>query len=216
LNVQKLIRKYFLSIDKKHCWIIFSGSLPPNINSDFYAGLIKKIKTNHFYIKCALDTDEEPLKKGILSSPNLIKPNFYELERFTNNKIKKFSHLSIIGENLINSGIEYILITLGKKGAIGFSKDDVFWAKHPIVKPKSSVGCGDVFLSGFLHKISSGNSFEKSLQFAVGCGTAKVQQEGTKMPQISEVKKILKDVSVVSCRPVPYELKKLFLLRDFE
>lgn len=215
LNIQLSIKKYLLNINKKESWIIFSGSLPVNIKSDFYSDIIKKIKIKHPYIKIALDSDEECLNKGIKSCPDLIKPNLYEFERLTKNKINNFSQLLKIGENLIDSGIKYILITLGGKGSIGFSKTGVFWSKPPLVQEKSSVGCGDVFLSGFLHKISSGISFEKSLQFAVACGTAKVKEEGTKMPSLSEVQKILKNTRLISCLPVPYELEKLFHLKDF-
>ncbi|MCL5674463.1 MAG: PfkB family carbohydrate kinase [Candidatus Omnitrophica bacterium] len=183
------------------------------MKSDFYAEIIKKIKTRNPYIKIALDADEEFLNKGGKSSPDLIKPNLYELERLTKTRLRDFSQFFKTGKNLINSGIQYVLVTLGEKGAVGFSKTGVFWSKPPGTMEKSSVGCGDVFLSGFLHKISSGTDFEKSLQFAVACGTAKVKEEGTKMPPVPEVQKILKETSIISCQTVPYELKKLFRLK---
>ncbi len=211
LNVQSSIKKFFLGINEKNTWIIFSGSLPPKIKSDFYANLIDKIKRGNPYIKIAVDTDGEALNKCIKSSPTLIKPNLYELERFKGTKIRNFSEFLEIGKTLLDSGITYVLVTFGKNGAVGFSKSSILWSKPPLVREKSSVGCGDIFLSGFLHKISSGVSFEESLRFAVACGTAKVKEEGTKMPSICEVKKTYKNTRIISCLPaVPYELKKLF------
>ena len=192
-------------------WLILSGSLPPGIPENFYAGLINKCRRKKTGLRIALDSDAGPLISGVRSVPDFIKPNLYELERLAGKKIKKFSGIKETAVKLINSGISCVTVTLGEKGAVGFIGDSVLWAVPPEIERKSSVGCGDAFLAGFLHKTGAGTVPAETLRFAVACGTAKVAQEGTKMPGIKDVVKTLKGTRVISCLENSGAAEKLFL-----
>ena len=58
--------------------MVLSGSIPQGVPDDIYAQLITEC--NRAGIKTLLDTSGEPLKKGILARPAMIKPNKKELE----------------------------------------------------------------------------------------------------------------------------------------
>ncbi|MGB9893588.1 MAG: PfkB family carbohydrate kinase [Candidatus Saccharicenans sp.] len=77
-----------------------------------------------------------------------------------------------------------------------FSKAKIIYAKPPKINFKSSIGCGDAFLAGFLYKFKRGKSYEECLKFAVATGTAKAEEEGTKMPSLTKVKKIYQFVKI--------------------
>ena len=179
---------------KKGDFIVMSGSIPPGIKSNIYAEIIKRVKK--FEVLTIVDADGDVLRESIKEKPFLIKPNLQEIERCFDTKIKNFETLKNICISLINSDISIVLITLGKDGAILFTKDKLFYSKPPEVDFKSSIGCGDAFLSGFIYKLKRKKTYEECLKFAVACGTAKVEEEGTKMPSLSRIKKVLKYVRI--------------------
>ena len=174
--------------------VCISGSLPPALEENTYRHIIEKIKRKTSFV--VLDSDGEPLKEGIKARPFLIKPNMYELERVVGEKIRSYRKLKNVCAGLIDSGISLILLTLGEKGALLFSKKEVLYGTPPEVKLKSDVGCGDAFLAGFLYNFSSGLNLKECLKFAVACGTAKATKPGTSMPAKQEVLRILKKVKI--------------------
>jgi fructose-1-phosphate kinase PfkB-like protein len=97
-------------------------------------------------------------------------------------------------KNLIQKSVSIVLLSLGRKGAILFSKDNLFYVSVPKIKVESSVGCGDAFLAGFLYQFSLGNSQEESLKFAAASGTAKAMLKGTLMPNEREIYKVLAQI----------------------
>ncbi|MCM8784701.1 MAG: 1-phosphofructokinase family hexose kinase [Candidatus Omnitrophica bacterium] len=179
---------------KKGDFIVMSGSIPPGIKDNIYAEIIKK--TRKFKVFPVVDADGNILRESIKEKPFIIKPNLNELERCFETKIEKFDTLKNICISLINSGIQIILITLGKDGAILFTKQNLLYSKPPEIDFKSSIGCGDAFLSGFLYKLKYKKNYEECLKFAVACGTSKAEKEGTKMPSNYRIKQIIKYVKI--------------------
>jgi 1-phosphofructokinase family hexose kinase len=180
---------------KKDDFLVMSGSIPPGIKKNIYGEIIKK--TRKFNIYTFVDADGEVLKEAIKEKPFLIKPNMDELERCLNIKIESFEKLKDICNHLINSGISIITVTLGKKGAILFTKEKIIYGKPPKVNFKSSIGCGDAFLAGFLYKFKREENYKECLKFAIACGAGKAEEEGTKMPSLSKIKKIIHYVKMI-------------------
>ena len=180
---------------KKDDFLVMSGSIPPGIKKNIYGEIIKK--TRKFNIHTFVDADGEVLKEAIKEKPFLIKPNMDELERCLNIKIESFEKMKDICNHLINSGISIITVTLGKKGAILFTKEKIIYGKPPKVNFKSSIGCGDAFLAGFLYKFKREENYKECLKFAIACGAGKAEEEGTKMPSLSKIKKIIHYVKMI-------------------
>jgi len=179
---------------KEGDFLVMSGSIPPGIKKNIYGEIIKK--TRKFGLYTFVDADGDILKEAIKEKPFLIKPNIDEIERCMNIKIESFEKLKDVCNHLINSGISIIIVTLGEKGAILFTKEKIIYGKPPIVNFKSSIGCGDAFLAGFLYKLKRGKSYEECFKFAIACGAGKAEEEGTKMPFLSKIIKILKYVEI--------------------
>lgn len=140
----------------------------------------------------SVDSDGFFLKSAVSAGPDLIKPNIRELERLISRKIENLAQLRKAAEKLLNSGISFVLVTMGDKGAAGFSREGFFYTRGPEIKKAGSVGCGDVFLAGFVLSYSRTGKFRESLKFAAACGTAKAAKPFTDIPQPYEVEKILK------------------------
>ncbi|MCM8818066.1 MAG: 1-phosphofructokinase family hexose kinase [Candidatus Omnitrophica bacterium] len=192
------LKKFFnvlsnLKIKKKDI-VVMSGSIPPGIKEDIYAKIVKRVKK--FDVFTVVDADGEILKKSIKEKPFIIKPNLKELERTFNTKIENYEKIKEICFSLIKSGISIILVTNGKNGALLFTEKEIIYSKPPQVNFKSNIGCGDAFLSGFLCKFKNGEKYEDALKFAVSVGAAKAEEEGTKMPSFSKIKKLLNSVKI--------------------
>ncbi|MFN4226849.1 MAG: 1-phosphofructokinase family hexose kinase [Candidatus Ratteibacteria bacterium] len=184
-----------LNLDfKKGDFIVMSGSIPPGIKNNIYAEIIKR--TRKFKVFPVVDADGNILRESIKEKPFIIKPNLNELERCFETKIENFETLKNICISLINSGIQIILVTFGKDGAILFTKQNLLYSKPPEISFKSTIGCGDAFLAGFLYKLKRKQSYEECLKFAVACGTGKTEKEGTQMPSFERIKRILKHVKI--------------------
>ncbi len=192
-------------------WVILAGSLPPGVPDNFYGEIIKKIhkRTNKTFI--ALDADGNALRKGIAAKPDLIKPNIWELERLVQGKIQGFDQIKDAGEKFLDCGISFVLITLGEKGSLGFSQQGSFYAKGPAVKNPGSVGCGDIFLGGFILSFSRTKNFPEALRYAASAGTAKACKPATDIPEPEEVKRILRKTSIWRLDALSERTKKQLL-----
>ncbi|MCM8771735.1 MAG: 1-phosphofructokinase family hexose kinase [Candidatus Omnitrophica bacterium] len=190
---------------KKEDIVVMSGSIPPGIKNNIYAEIIKKLKK--FRIFTVVDADGIVLKESIKEKPFIIKPNLKELERAFNYKIDNFDKLKQVCNFLVNTGISLILITNGKNGSILFTKKEIIYSKSPEVNFKSSIGCGDAFLAGFLYMFKRKKDNKTALKFASAVGAAKAEEEGTKMPEKSRIKKLF---NLVKLYENPKDFKPFF------
>ncbi len=202
-------RKEFLalvnSLDFKKGGILsISGSLPPGIEKDTYGRIIEKARRKGATV--ALDADGDTLKEGIKGIPHIIKPNLWELERIAGCRINSSGRLVKILKKLSDGGISAILLTLGENGAVFFSGGEFLYASSSPVKARSTIGCGDAFLSGFLCGFSRNQTNKDCLRLAAACGAAKAVEEGTRMPSLKRVKELLRKVRILevsSQTPLP-------------
>ena len=74
-----------------------------------------------------------------------------------------------------------LLVSLGEKGAMLYTKDDQLRVSAPKVEKKSTVGAGDSMVAGFVLSLTQGKNFEDALRYAVACGTAATMQPGTEL-----------------------------------
>lgn len=180
-NDIELIRDIIKKFIKKDSTIVISGSLPNGLNKDFYRKIIKDLSKDK--IKVYFDADGELLKEGIKSSPYCIKPNIHELERLTGKKLNNENEIINEVKKLKKEySIDIILVSLGEKGAMAFSKDEIFLCEPIKIKPKSAVGAGDSFLAAFAYyKETLNKTFEESLKAANAAGAATALTPGTEL-----------------------------------
>ncbi|MBD3255381.1 MAG: hexose kinase [Candidatus Lokiarchaeota archaeon] len=180
------IKKFVKSNVKPNDLCLFSGSLPPNVNNDLYAELIKLC--NHKNAKCILDTSDSSLVKAIDSKPFIVKPNLLELSQILQNsklneidfsdEQKDLSYIVNQAERLLQKGIKTILITLGKKGAICLTKSITLYGNVYVDVSIDTVGCGDAFLAGFVSHYLLERNTQECFRSAIAAGAANTQEKG--------------------------------------
>lgn len=149
--------------------VVISGNTPPGIKDNFFAELITSLKKKD--IKVFFDSDHEALKLGVAAGPYMIKPNIFELNRLVQSKVGGPEEIKETVKQY-RDNVEYIIVSLGARGAIGFSKEGNYYAKPPRVNVRNSSGVGDSLLGGFVAVITQSGSLEEALKIGVACGTA--------------------------------------------
>lgn len=110
-------------------YFIISGSLPPGMNNNYYAQLIRGIQDKG--AKAVLDTSGQALVEGLKAKPFLIKPNRNELCQLTGTTLisNEDYRSGIITTN--NMGASNICLSIGSEGAILSDGDYMLHAIPP-------------------------------------------------------------------------------------
>ena len=144
-------------LDKLHylsrvaSYVVFSGSLPRDVDDDFYAEAIRDL--NKRGVQCVLDTEGEPLRIGVEAEPFLVSPNQREAESLVGQEFSDDEDFLVALDTIADLGARNVLITQ-ETSCFGLFREDEtlrrFRASIPRVEPVASVGAGDVLLAGFL------------------------------------------------------------------
>ncbi|MCI9888206.1 1-phosphofructokinase [Micrococcales bacterium 31B] len=167
-------------------WVALCGSLPQGAPAGWYGEVIGRLRERGKRV--ALDTSGAPLTETVAGDhlPSLLKPNSDELAELTGEAPETLEdNLDLVvaaGRTLVARGIEYVLVTLGSKGAVLVTADGQWQAEHAPVSPVSTVGAGDSTLSGFLLGVSANQSLADALALAVAYGSAAVRLPGSQVP----------------------------------
>lgn len=184
----------FCSNINQNSVVIFSGSIPKNVDSNIYNVWIKKV--NEKQAKCILDADGDLLKNGIKAGPYLIKPNIHELEEFFGQKIKNKMEAVKLSRQLFDYNVKIIVVSLGEEGALFIKRDLAILACGVKVEVKSTVGAGDSMVGALALAIDKGYDFEKAIKLSVACGTASVMTSGTQAADLNTILEIEKQVKL--------------------
>ncbi|MGX1984078.1 tagatose 6-phosphate kinase [Thermolongibacillus altinsuensis] len=159
--------------------VVASGSLPIGLDSSFYQKLINI--ANEKGKKFILDTSGEALGEGLKANPYLIKPNKDELSKLLN--IEKITTIQDVKEaiNYLKEqfDIEYIIVSLGEKGAVGFHGGKFYIATPPKVRAVNPVGSGDSMVAGFAIAIARNLDPIETLKYGCAFGTLNAIEEKT-------------------------------------
>ena len=178
------------------CHIInISGSLPKGLTSDFYKEIIKYAKKHDKFV--SVDTSGKTLKDMINAEekPDLIKPNETEIADVLGRKIEKKDLKEILQEEPFKD-IPYIIVSMGKDGAMVKIKDKIYNAKVPKVEAVNPVGSGDSSLAGALFAIDEGKSDEEIIKTSMTCGLLNVLTEEIAHIEIEEFDKYFEEIKV--------------------
>ncbi len=176
-DFKKFVEKYISILDSGVDIVCGSGSLLKGIGTDAYNILIEEAKKRG--INFILDTSGDSLKKGMEAKPFLIKPNQEELEDLTGKKFNNLSEVIDTAKEIIKTGIENVMVTLGGDGAILVTKEKVYKGTFPKVEIKNTVGSGDSTIAGMAYGLSLDKSISECFRLAIACGTTNAMVDST-------------------------------------
>jgi 6-phosphofructokinase 2 len=174
-------------------FMVVSGSFPTNSPTDIFKRLVQIADSKK--AKLIVDTSGESLKKAIQEPLYLIKPNLEEFGYLIENKDLKIPDLKVAAMTFLEKNkCELVVISLGKKGAVLYSKFGSYHIKAPKVVVKSTVGAGDSMLAGIIYGLSLDMGLKECLEHCVAFGTATTLQNGTALCTQKDVEELLPNI----------------------
>lgn len=168
--------QFFENLLENHRFTIiaFCGSLSQGISPEYYAELIEI--ANFHKIPAVLDSSGWPLKEGIKSNPFVIKPNIEEAAELcgSNDRKEIFDQMSGLATT-----IPIVALTLGKDGAVFFTKENTVCVSCREKSKINPVGAGDAFVGGLAAAFDRfGMNKERLYAWAVAAGAATAGSTG--------------------------------------
>lgn len=133
---------------------------------------------------------------SVMKYTDIIIPNETEVEEITGIKVETLADGRRAAKHFFNNGIKYLIVTLGERGIMIFSKDEEELIPAYDVHAKDTTAAGDSFIGGFSSQINGNNlTFKEVREAAIfGCRVASiaVQRHGAQnsIPYLKEVIRI--------------------------
>lgn len=150
--------------------VTLSGSAPNGCPADVYATLVTAAH-NHG-VPVVLDTSGELLRVGLASGPTVVKPNRDELAALVGAPLADDQAVVAAARQLSEQGPEWVVVSLGAKGAVAVSSDRAVRVAAPLVTAVNTVGCGDVLVGALASGLASGLTVDAALKDAVRVSAA--------------------------------------------
>jgi len=174
--------------------MVASGSVPPGVPINIYYDIVTEAKG--YGVRTILDSAGQWLKEGIKAKPYLIKPNVHEAEELLETELPSEEAIIKAALNLVEMGIEIVVISRGKEGIIAATKKNIFKAVPPPLKVRSAVGAGDCTVAGLALKLAYGEPLLEACRLAVAMGSATVLTPGTGLCRRADVERLLPQIKV--------------------
>lgn len=174
--------------------VVLAGSLPIGVPDNIYYELIEMVEKEN--LKAVLDTRGKPLTEGIKATPFMIKPNRYEAEQILGKTIDNLESSIAAALELRSRGIELVVLSMGKEGALMACSKGVWLATPPRVEVKSGVGAGDSMLAGIITGLTQNKSHEEAFKLGTAAGAATTTQEGTQLCCQADIEKLIPQVMI--------------------
>ena len=172
--------------------LVISGSVPKGVENTMYKDIVRRYSD----VFTVLDVSGDLLTHALESLPNVVKPNLYELEEYMGAPLNDNKSIIVASKQLIEKGVEHVVVTLDENGAIYVSKDKMFKINVPSVDAKNVVGAGDSFVAGFVYGIAHGFEMDKTLQYAAAVSCASVLTERTAKVDPIDINRLFYSVKV--------------------
>ncbi|EGP5166740.1 1-phosphofructokinase [Enterococcus lactis] len=172
-------------------YLCVSGSLPRGLSPKVLIeiSLICQEKGIHLIN----DSSDQEVMDCLPYRPFLLKPNEEELSSWFGRKMVTDEDYFVYGQRLVELGAENVLLSLGEKGAILFTKDRVFRGNSPKGKVVNTACAGDTMLGAFLAGYMNRRPLDETLRKSIAAGSSTAFRKGlTDFLDVEELSKQIK------------------------
>ncbi len=151
--------------------VVISGGLARGMSPSFYRDILSAVPDG---VKKIVDTYGERLFEALSCGVDLIKPNLEEMQRTLSVTIKSKEEALDGCRELLKRGAKYVMLSLGKDGAIFTDGVKSYHCRSINVAMNSTVGAGDGMVAAAAFALVKGMPMEEILRCGVAGGTAAV------------------------------------------
>ena len=157
--------------------VVASGSLPPGVPEDFYQQVADVCVDQD--VKFMLDTSGGGLT-SVGSGVYLLKPSLRELRECVGRELSTEGEQLTAARELIDRGAaEYVLVSLGSRGALLATAEGGLRFPPVEVPAGSGVGAGDAMVAGVAVGLTRGWTLTEAVRLGVAAGAAMLLTPGT-------------------------------------
>jgi len=183
--------------------VVLAGSLPRGVDEGFYADAAREVARRG--VQVVLDTEGEPLRRGLEAEPWLVSPNQHEAEQLVGQELSDDEDFLWALDAIAEMGARNVQITL-ETGCFALVREERrtrrYRAVCPLLDPVSVVGAGDALLARWLAARSDDVGVEDALRLAVGAGAASVLEVGGGRFDPAEARRLAAAVEVLELQAV--------------
>lgn len=172
--------------------VVLAGKAPQGTADTIFADWTRRLREKG--AKVYMDADAALLIEGAAACPALIKPNDEELSRLMGRKVNGLEDIAAAALELVERGIETVVVSLGGDGALFVRKDQVLRGQGLKVPVLSTVGAGDSMMATLCHGVASGMDFADTCRLAMAVSAATVMCPGTQAADMNTVRELLPKV----------------------
>mgnify|MGYP001827902900 CR=1 FL=1 len=191
---QEALKEKVRTLAQKGDWWVLAGSLPPGLQQTYYADLIEDIQRAG--ARVVLDTSGEALRWGCSAQPFLAKPNELEMKQLTGLVVDSAAEIASAARAVQASGIENVVVSLGKEGAMLVNERSVWQAASPRIQERNPIGAGDSMVGGLVWGLSESLSVLEAVRWGIACGSATASMSGTAVGSRQLVEELLPQVEL--------------------
>lgn len=162
--------------------LVFSGSQPPGIPSDFVLNLTKALKGNAAVF---VDTSGATLKeiaKADEANLRLLRMDGLEADELAGHHLTSKEDTAAFAASLVARGVaQTVIIARGAEGSVLASKHGQWLCKAPDVPVKSKIGAGDSFMGAYVLASAQGLAEDRAFARGVAAASAAVMTEATEL-----------------------------------
>ncbi|WP_213365258.1 1-phosphofructokinase [Enterococcus lactis] len=172
-------------------YLCVSGSLPRGLSPKVLIEISRICQEKGIHL--IIDSSDQEVMDCLPYRPFLLKPNEEELSSWFGRKMVTDEDYFVYGQRLVELGAENILLSLGEKGAILFTKDRVFRGNSPKGKVVNTACAGDTMLGAFLAGYMNRRPLDETLRKSIAAGSSTAFRKGlTDFLDVEELSKQIK------------------------
>lgn len=150
--------------------VTFNGTVPDRSIETLYHDLIP-IAHAHGALTI-LDSHGPEFARGLEQAPTMVKPNVAETEELVGYRLDSESAMWRAVEFFHEKGIELVVLSRGKDGALVSRQGERFLVTPPTIQEINPVGSGDALVAGFAIGLLETMALEDMARLGVAMGTA--------------------------------------------
>ncbi|HIB3150278.1 TPA: 1-phosphofructokinase [Enterococcus faecium] len=172
-------------------YLCVSGSLPRGLSPKVLVEISRICQEKGIHL--IIDSSDQEVMDCLPYRPFLLKPNEEELSSWFGRKMVTDEDYFVYGQRLVELGAENVLLSLGEKGAILFTKDRVFRGNSPKGKVVNTACAGDTMLGAFLAGYMNRRPLDETLRKSIAAGSSTAFRKGlTDFLDVEELSKQIK------------------------
>jgi len=173
---------------------VIAGSLPRGISTEQLTRWLQVLKEQGK--KVLFDSSGAAFDQGIKVGPSLIKPNIDELQHWVGRPLDSREEVAAVARQLLDSGIENVVVSMGKDGTLWFNKQGVWHAQPPKMQVVSTVGAGDTLVAACAWGLANQWPAAQIVKFGTALSALAVTQVGVGLQDKQALADVMGQVTV--------------------